>query len=575
MGDLVRFVDSIATSPTVRLDINDEASWFVRSFSAPPPRLRRSVAQNAMRDGISVGASQYDARTLTIELELVKSTQDASATEVQKLFRELDRASNYLMYQPNNLTKPVFFRLYRSDTSQLEDVIAQAAMRRFTIELLAEPFALGLRETLGPFTVSNDPANPATNIAAPTLNTATPSTTGGTLAAGTYYYRVTALTAAGETTVSNQVSAVTTGTTSSVALAWGAVTNATGYRVYRSTAAGSNGAKVGADVLVPTVSYTDTGTAAGVAPPTVNTTGAPGCYFDVTGVIGDVAAPPVVWWTTGTAGFHLFASYYSTAPTPAVKVVQAESGSLASGTTNPGGGPDTAMSGTGTNNFVTTSFATQPALVSRVLATFNAPIRGRYHVLVAVRKSQPGDNIRIRFAEATSSVVTLRSTTNRQLIYLGVVDIFADSPDIVGLGGASNTLGNFMLSLMAERISGTGALDWDFATLIPAGDQRDTVAPPTTMIGASANFDIAGQPVIDSTRENVVTWGGGDPTLGTSTVGANTFAIIGDFPMVYPNATNRFSLFHQGVLANHLKATTMTVMVAYWPRYLFVRPAAS
>lgn len=72
----------------------------------------------------------------------------------------------------------------------------------------------------------------------PTLKTATPSTTGGTLAAGTYFYRVTALGSTGETLGSNELSATTTGTTSSVALSWAAVTGATGYRVYRGTAAG-------------------------------------------------------------------------------------------------------------------------------------------------------------------------------------------------------------------------------------------------------------------------------------------------------------------------------------------------
>jgi hypothetical protein len=147
MADLIRFVDSVASSPTLRLDLNDESSFWVKSFSAPPPRLRRSMASNAMRDGVSVGSSTYDARTLTLEIQCRKSTQDLAATEMQKLWRELDRATNYLMYQPTGATKPVFFRTFRSDASQLADVMAQAAMRTFTIELLAEPFAVGLPET--------------------------------------------------------------------------------------------------------------------------------------------------------------------------------------------------------------------------------------------------------------------------------------------------------------------------------------------------------------------------------------------------------------------------------------------
>lgn len=157
-ADVIRFVDSIDASPTVRLDLNDEAHFWTRGFDAALPRLRRSMSSNAMRDGISVGSSTYDGRTLTLDMETIHADQDLSAIQLQKLWRELDRPTNILMYQPDGLTKPVFFRTFRSDASQLEDVMAQAAMRQFTIEVLAEPFALGLKETLGPYTVNNDPA---------------------------------------------------------------------------------------------------------------------------------------------------------------------------------------------------------------------------------------------------------------------------------------------------------------------------------------------------------------------------------------------------------------------------------
>ena len=95
----------------------------------------------------------------------------------------------------------------------------------------------------------------ATNLAAPVLASATPSPTGGTLAAGTYYYKVSATTAAGESVASNEVNAVTTGTTSSVALAWSSVGAATGYRVYAGTAAGAENRLVAA-VSEATTTYT-------------------------------------------------------------------------------------------------------------------------------------------------------------------------------------------------------------------------------------------------------------------------------------------------------------------------------
>jgi uncharacterized phage protein gp47/JayE len=64
------------------------------------------------------------------------------------------------------------------------------------------------------------------------------SGTGGTLAAGTYYYVVTGLVGGFETVVSNRVSATVAGATSSVALTWAALAGATAYRVYRGTVAG-------------------------------------------------------------------------------------------------------------------------------------------------------------------------------------------------------------------------------------------------------------------------------------------------------------------------------------------------
>ncbi|HYR17642.1 MAG TPA: sialidase family protein, partial [Mycobacterium sp.] len=59
----------------------------------------------------------------------------------------------------------------------------------------------------------------------------------GSLAAGTYFYEVTALTPTGETVASKEVSAVLTGV-GEVMLGWTAVPGATGYRIYRGTTTG-------------------------------------------------------------------------------------------------------------------------------------------------------------------------------------------------------------------------------------------------------------------------------------------------------------------------------------------------
>jgi hypothetical protein len=95
------------------------------------------------------------------------------------------------------------------------------------------------------------------------------STSGGSLAAATYFYVVTAVDASGETTISNEVSIATTGSTSSVTLTWPVVAGATGYRVYRGTSAGTEGTRYTA----ASSPFTDTGAAGTAAsPPGANTT---------------------------------------------------------------------------------------------------------------------------------------------------------------------------------------------------------------------------------------------------------------------------------------------------------------
>jgi hypothetical protein len=94
-----------------------------------------------------------------------------------------------------------------------------------------------------------------TVLTTPTSFTATGSGTGGTIAAGTYFYRMSAVNGIGETLASIEHSVTTTGTTSSVALACSTVTGATSYNIYR-------GSDSGAETLYDTSvsdTYTDTG----------------------------------------------------------------------------------------------------------------------------------------------------------------------------------------------------------------------------------------------------------------------------------------------------------------------------
>lgn len=462
MGDLVQFVDSISATPTVRLDVSDAtAGWAVRRFMAPPPRLRRAVASNAMRDGINVSTSSYDGRTLTLELECIKADQDAAAAELQKLARELDRPRNFIKYQPNGLTKPVFFVVYRSDMSDLLDVIAQKAMRQFTVELMAEPFAVGLKETLGPFTVNNDPA------------------------------------------------------------------------------AGSNGH-----------------------------------YVDVTGVIGDVPTPCVIRDT----GSHALGGYIAVrqhgTPSSGIAPYQAESSLGGTDTTNPGGGPDAAMSGLGTNNFIRTDFSAGTAMTARWNGIINgtANTDGTYRVVGVVRRSDATSVIKARLsvnargAAVTGSTVTVPASTSRQLIDFGIFSFGVPSTE--GGYGAALTTRTTTFAVEAERSSGAGTIDWDYLLFLPADESL-------LIYRRLSNAGLPSGDLVHDTFNEAVTY---RDNVSASSVRDDQFGVSGGFPLLVPSQANRVWYVMADLYATPYaitKTQTAPLTFEYYPRYLYARPVAS
>lgn len=102
------------------------------------------------------------------------------------------------------------------------------------------------------------PASNTSALSAPTQTTPSTASSGGGLATGTYYYVVTATNSYGETTASNEESIAVTGPSGEVTVNWGAVTGATGYKIYRGTSAGSEDVLVATIGSGATVTYTDT-----------------------------------------------------------------------------------------------------------------------------------------------------------------------------------------------------------------------------------------------------------------------------------------------------------------------------
>jgi hypothetical protein len=119
------------------------------------------------------------------------------------------------------------------------------------------------------------PGNPG-QVDPPALDDATPATTGGTLPAGEYVYAVsdqfntaapgaTPVAGSGQSAASVSALVTVTGTTSSVALTWGAVCHAANYLIYRAPYTGT----IGAWSLIGTVSAN---TATDFTNPTGNST---------------------------------------------------------------------------------------------------------------------------------------------------------------------------------------------------------------------------------------------------------------------------------------------------------------
>ncbi|MGC8580331.1 MAG: IPT/TIG domain-containing protein [bacterium] len=85
-----------------------------------------------------------------------------------------------------------------------------------------------------PVNITDTTSGFPTTLQDPVINSATPSSTGGSLSQGTYYYRISAVNYRGETPALDITSVTTTSNTSSVKLTFSPVPGAEYYKVYRS-----------------------------------------------------------------------------------------------------------------------------------------------------------------------------------------------------------------------------------------------------------------------------------------------------------------------------------------------------
>ncbi len=135
---------------------------------------------------------------------------------------------------------------------------------------------------------------------------------GGKLAAGTYYYEVTALSADGETTPCEPLAVVVSQSASKVTLSFKGVIDGQGYKVYRGTEPTAMGyvgeVHEATNEYGVTVQFADLGTAATVAPPVHDTATTPGQWHaGWAGHMEDVSSDP---------------GYYRQVSTPAGEIVE-------------------------------------------------------------------------------------------------------------------------------------------------------------------------------------------------------------------------------------------------------------
>lgn len=613
MPDTLQFVDSISASPAVRLDLNDDVNWGLNydgtDFS--PPELRRAVSQTLLADGGTVTAAAYDLRVVRLRLDLVDTSPDTVAARMQLLRRELDRPTNLLRWQPGT-TAPQFFLTMRSAINRVTEVPGPGTLKQLDVEVLAQPFLVGLKETLPQVTVYADPAEGTTLNANPYFETDATSWTalGATVARSTaqsYEGSASLLLTPDGVTVSvearaENVPAVVGQQYRVSAWVFCAVARNVSIAIIWRDSGGALLTSSFTGVAVAAMTWTlldftatapaDTAFAQlsvgmGSTPPSSNTLyidearlrlagGAGGCCFDVSDIKGDVETPLHLSLDDGLTLSRtlLFAVRRRGTPSQAPFVLQAEAMTRNSDTTLAASN-DTAMSGGG-QNYVRVPFGTTTAMVNRVSistwpATPGLDVRGQYKVYARVRRNTGTDRISLRLAYAAAAGLLFADTvslptaavTDPIYIDLGVVQLPAGTDPVTDSTGVELPAAGQYIAVQASRDSGSGTLDIDCLLFVPADDRLLIVKLP-----ADAGLGATSQ-VIDGDRSLVYTVGPSGELL--SLLPAET---AGGPPMVTPGQPARIVMFSVAQTLENL-TTARKVTPFYMPRYLYARPPSS
>lgn len=154
---LVKFTASAAAA-TVRLDFNVDSGG-MKTYPDADNFDLGTVEFDGEPDAIGV---EYALRNITFDL-VIEGTHAQALAQQAAVARELMRAENWLMYQQDASSDPVWFRTFRASPGSLslDRVDNERTLNTWVIgiTLHAEPFAYGERVSLSSVTVNNNPAS--------------------------------------------------------------------------------------------------------------------------------------------------------------------------------------------------------------------------------------------------------------------------------------------------------------------------------------------------------------------------------------------------------------------------------
>jgi hypothetical protein len=313
---------------------------------------------------------------------------------------------------------------------------------------------------------------------------------------------------------------------------------------------------------------------------TVTNNPASSCYFDLAAadIIGDVETPAIMTFAyAGVEDMGPTAVGVRRHGTPSLMPTTLQCEAMTGGTDTTIQANDAVMSGSG-QNYMRCTYATVAATMTVRLTSSTFPstpgedVRGTYRAFLRYRKSSSSNPINVQLGwsfgstSASNREVALASTTDRRWVDLGLLTYPFGADPIHDLSGVEIPARGGVITISAQRTSGSGNTDFDAIVLVPAdpADGYCLVTWPT-----SSGPTLA---VLDGNRETIYNLGGSAEVYPRELPN-----VRGVFPHLTPSQDHRIVvLLNAGGGSSSDDITdTVDVTVSYYPRYLLVRPATT